>query len=133
LQLTVKISGENETPTIANERVPGKEELARILRKATSRGRIAIAMMAFSGLRPESLGDYEGTDGLRLGDIKELKISDEIQFDRIPATVLVKSKLSKATFFQSVNYLQNLCITITKKYVFKYLWFTNIIIRRVYS
>jgi len=96
LQLTVNISGENETPTIANERVPGKEELARILRKATSRGRVAIVMMAFSGLRPESLGDYEGTDGLRLGDIKELKISDEIQFDRIPATVLVKSKLSKA-------------------------------------
>jgi site-specific recombinase XerD len=96
LQLTVNISGENETPTIANERVPDKEELARILRKATSRGRVAVAMMAFSGLRPESLGDYEGTDGLRLGDIKELKISDEIQFDRIPATVLVKSKLSKA-------------------------------------
>jgi hypothetical protein len=133
LQLTVKISGENETPTIANERVPGKEELARILRKATSRGRIAIAMMAFSGLRPESLGDYEGTDGLRLGDIKELKISDEIQFDRIPATVLVKSKLSKATFFQSVNYLQNLDIIITKKICILYLWFTNIIIRRVYS
>ena len=96
LQLTVNISGENETPTIANERVPSKEELARILRKATSRGRVAIAIMAFSGLRPESLGDYEGTDGLRLGDLKELKLSDEIQFDKIPVTVMVKSKLSKA-------------------------------------
>jgi integrase len=95
LQLTVNISGENETPTIVNERVPSKEELARILRKATSRGRVAIAIMAFSGLRPESLGDYEGTDGLRLGDLKELKLSDEIQFDKIPATVMVKSKLSK--------------------------------------
>jgi integrase len=96
LQLTVNISGENETPTIVNERVPSKEELARILRKATSRGRVAIAIMAFSGLRPESLGDYEGTDGLRLGDLKELKLSDEIQFEKIPATVMVKSKLSKA-------------------------------------
>jgi len=96
LQLTVNIAGENETPTIVNERVPSKEELARILRKATSRGRVAIAIMAFSGLRPESLGDYEGTDGLRLGDLKELKLSDEIQFDKIPATVMVKSKLSKA-------------------------------------
>ena len=96
LQLTVNISGENETPTIVNERVPSKEELARILRKATSRGRVAIAIMAFSGLRPESLGDYEGTDGLRLADLKELKLSDEIQFDKIPATVMVKSKLSKA-------------------------------------
>ena len=96
LQLTVNISGENETPTIANERVPSREELARIMRKATSRGRVAIAIMAFSGLRPESLGDYEGTDGLRLGDLKELKLSDEIQFDKIPVTVMVKSKLSKA-------------------------------------
>ncbi|MCL4438966.1 MAG: site-specific integrase [Candidatus Thermoplasmatota archaeon] len=96
LQLTVNISGENETPTIANERVPSKEELARTLRKATSRGRVAIAIMAFSGLRPESLGDYEGTDGLRLGDIKDLRISDEIQFDKTPSMVMVKNKLSKA-------------------------------------
>jgi len=96
LQLTVNISGENETPTIANERVPSKEELARIMRKATSRGRVAIAIMAFAGLRPESLGDYEGTDGLRLGDLKDLHLSDEIQFEKVPATVMVKSKLSKA-------------------------------------
>ena len=96
LQLTVNIAGENETPTIANERVPSKEELARILRKATSRGRVAIAIMAFSGLRPESLGDYEGTDGLRLGDFKDLHISDEITFDKIPAMIMVKQKLSKA-------------------------------------
>lgn len=96
LQLAVNISGENETPTIANERVPSKEELARILRKATSRGRVIIALMAFSGLRPESLGNYEGTDGLKLGDIKELKLSDEIEFDKIPVTVMVRSRLSKA-------------------------------------
>jgi site-specific recombinase XerD len=96
LQLTVNISGENETPTIANERVPSREELARLLRKATSRGRVAVAIMAFSGLRPESLGDYEGTDGLRLGDLKDLHLSDEIQFEKVPATVMVKSKLSKA-------------------------------------
>ena len=96
LQLAVNIAGENETPTIANERVPSREELARILRKATSRGRVAIAIMAFSGLRPESLGDYEGTDGLILGDLKDLHLSDEIQFEKVPATVMVKSKLSKA-------------------------------------
>ena len=96
LQLAVNIAGENETPTIVNERVPSKEELARILRKATSRGRVAIAIMAFSGLRPESLGDYEGTDGLRLGDIKNLHISDEIQFEKTPAMIVVKNKLSKA-------------------------------------
>lgn len=76
--------------------MPSREELAGILRKATSRGKVAIAIIAFSGLRSESPGDYEGTDGLRLGDIKDLKISDEIQFDKIPAMIVVKSKLSKA-------------------------------------
>jgi len=96
LQLSVNISGENETPTIVNERVPSKEELAKVLRKATSRGRVAIAIMAFSGLRPESLGDYEGTDGLRLSDLKELHISDEIGFDKVPVMITVKSRLSKA-------------------------------------
>jgi hypothetical protein len=52
--------------------------------------------MAFFGLRPQSLGNYQGTDDLRLGDLKDLKLSDEIQFDKIPATVMVKSKLNKA-------------------------------------
>lgn len=95
MQLTVNISVENETPTIVNERVPSKEELARILRKATSRGRVAIAIMAFSGLRPESLGDYEGTDGLKLGDIKDLHISMRYSSKRPPAMIVVKNKLSK--------------------------------------
>ena len=74
VKLDVNIKGENETPTIESERVPNKEELARILRKATGRGRVAIALLAFAGLRPESLGDYEGKDGLRIGDIKEWTI-----------------------------------------------------------
>ena len=116
LQLTVNISGENETPTIVNERVPSKEELARILRKATSRGRVAIAIMAFSGLRPESLGDYEGTDGLRLGDLKDLHISDEIQFERVPATVMVKSKLSKARH-QYISFIGEEGTTYIKEYL----------------
>ncbi len=68
LQLTVNIKGENENPTIVNERVPSNDELARILRKGTSRARVAISLMAFSGLRPESLGNYDGTEGLRLGE-----------------------------------------------------------------
>ena len=35
-------------------------------------------------------------DDLRLRYLKELKLSEEIQFDKIPITVMVKSKLSKA-------------------------------------
>ncbi len=95
LKIDVKIKGENENPTIANERVPNKEELSKIIRKASLRGRVAIALIAFSGLRPESLGNYNGTDGIRLGDLKELNI-ETLEFEKVPTMVVVRSSLSKA-------------------------------------
>ncbi len=95
LKIDIKIKGENENPKTVNERVPNKEELAKILRKASLRGRVAIALIAFSGLRPESLGNYDGTDGIRLGDLKELNI-DKLEFEKIPTMLIVRSSLSKA-------------------------------------
>ncbi|MGC8992078.1 MAG: site-specific integrase, partial [Thermoplasmata archaeon] len=92
----INIKGENDNPKTQNEKVPTKEELARMLRKASSRGRVAIALMAFSGLRPESLGNYDGTDGIRLGDIKDLAIKDEIEFINVPAMIIVRNSLSKS-------------------------------------
>ncbi|EQD59050.1 integrase/recombinase, partial [mine drainage metagenome] len=47
----INIAGEYENPTLINERVPSKDELSRILRKATSRGKVSISIMAFSGFR----------------------------------------------------------------------------------
>jgi site-specific recombinase XerD len=97
VKLDINIAGENESPTLINERVPSREELGKILRKASPRGRVSISMMAFTGLRPESMGNYEGTDGLRLGDIKDLKMIDSVEFNQIPATVVVRNRLSKAS------------------------------------
>ncbi len=97
VKLKVNIKGTSETPTIVNERVPSRDELSRILRMATPRGRVSIAMMAFSGLRPESLGDYLGTDGIRLEDFTEARISSKsVEFEKVPTTVLVRRALSKA-------------------------------------
>jgi len=94
--LNVNIAGEQMYKTTEDERVPSKGEVSKILRKASSRGRVAISLMAYAGLRPESLGNYEGTDGLRINDIKELKLGDIIEFTNIPASISVKSMLSKA-------------------------------------
>ena len=97
VKLKVNIKGSSDTPTIANERVPSKDELSRILRMASPRGRVSIAMIAFSGLRPESLGDYLGTDGIRLEDFTEAEISSSaIKFEKIPAILHVRRALSKA-------------------------------------
>jgi hypothetical protein len=96
-KLRVNVKGASETPTIASERVPSKNELSRILRMASPRGRVSVAMMAFSGLRPESLGDFRGTDGVRLEDFPEAKVSGKgVKFEKTPAILLVRRALSKA-------------------------------------
>lgn len=97
LKMKLNIRGINLTPTLDHERVPTREELSKILRMASPRGRVSVAMMAFSGLRPETLGDFRGTDGLRLGDFPELKVfRARAEFGKPPCTVVVRGNLSKA-------------------------------------
>ena len=116
LELNVNIANERLSPTIENEIVPNKEELSRLLRKASSRGRVSISLMAYAGLRPESLGNYEGTDGLRLKDIEGLRLLDNIEFDKIPAMITVKSMLNKARH-QYFSFLGDEGITYIKEYL----------------
>jgi len=70
----IKIKGAERTPTLKNERVPTQKELGRIFRDATLRDRVSCAIMAFSGVRPEVLGNYVGHDGLTIGDFPEMEI-----------------------------------------------------------
>jgi len=92
----VKIKGANLTPTIQDERPPTKEELDKILRNASLRGRAIISILAFSGIRPESLGNYNGTDGIVLKDIEGLEITDQgINFKIFPAMLKIRPTLSK--------------------------------------
>ena len=70
-EIRVKIPRLNETPTIANEVVPAKEELSRILAAKDIRAKVAVALVAFTSVRPEVVGST--TDGLRLRDLPELK------------------------------------------------------------
>jgi integrase len=117
IKLKVNIKGVSDSPTIANERVPTNEELAKALRKATSRGRVAMAMMSFSGLRPESLGDYHGNDGIRFGDFKEAKVTPlGIEFEKMPSIVAVRSNLSKGRF-QYFTFIPEETITYLKEYI----------------
>ncbi|MEM3526305.1 MAG: hypothetical protein QXV37_02725 [Candidatus Jordarchaeaceae archaeon] len=53
-------------PRIADERVPNKEELNRILKWLHLRAEFQSRFMAFSGLTPESIRNYNGSDGLKL-------------------------------------------------------------------
>lgn len=96
LRQKIKISGIDQTPSLRDERVPSKDELRLILRSATKQSRVAVAFMAYGGVRPEVLGDYKGRDGLRIRDLIELQVTpSEIKFQKIPTLVLVRPSLSK--------------------------------------
>jgi len=93
----IKIKNLTATPTIENEKIPSQEELAKILRVSPLRIKVAISLMAFSGLRPQSIGNHDGSDGLMLKDLPELKVEgNEVSFEKIPTMIIVRSTLSKA-------------------------------------
>jgi hypothetical protein len=117
VKLRVNIRGEHDTPTLANERIPSKEELARILRLATLRARISCALMAFSGLRPQTLGNYQGTDGLRLSDFPEAEFQNNtIVFPILPSQLRIRSGLSKARH-QYLTFVPQQTITFIHEYI----------------
>jgi len=93
----IKIKNSTATPTIEDEQVPSQEELGRILRASQPRVKVAIALMAFAGLRPQTMGNHDGSDGLMIKDLPELRIDGgEVVFERIPTMVVVRQNLSKA-------------------------------------
>jgi hypothetical protein len=97
LKVKIKIEGIDETPTLKDERVPTLDELKRIFLSGDSKARTACVFVAHSGLRLQTLGDYTGHDGLRIGDLPELKIEgNNVTFSNIPTLVIVRKELSKA-------------------------------------
>lgn len=93
----IKVGNTNVAPTLEDERVPLSDELSEILAYASLRGKVSIALMAFSGVRPGVLGNLDGSDGLEIRDFKEMKISGEtVVFTKIPTRFRVRHTLSKA-------------------------------------
>ncbi len=91
----VKVHGADD---VYSEAALSRDELRSVIHAATRRERAAIALMAFSGLRPMVLGGYDGSEGLRIRDLIDLKIdskSRSASFVRVPARILVRQELSK--------------------------------------
>ena len=96
VKLGINIRNENRNLNAEKEVIPERSDLAKILRMATLRERVSISLMAFSGLRPEVLGNINGTDGLVIGDIPDLTIPDgKINFEHVPVQLNVRPELSK--------------------------------------
>jgi hypothetical protein len=117
LTRTIKVTNRNATPTIENEQIPTQPELSRILRTSSLRIRVAEALMAFADLRPETIGNFDGTDGLRLKDFPELKIqSGKVIFEKTPGMVIVRATLSK-TRCKYITFLSEEGCTYLREYL----------------
>lgn len=99
----IKIRGARDTPTLRDKRALTGSELSVFLSNAPPQTRCAAVLIAEAGLRIESVGNYEGTDGLRIGDLPELRIAPpggetevNVTFARVPTMVVVRAELSKA-------------------------------------
>jgi integrase len=93
----IKIKGSEDTPSLKDERVPTSGELKRIFLSGDKKARVACALIAHSGLRIEVLGNYRGTDGLRIRDLPEIKVEGGlVDFEQKPTLIVVRKELSKA-------------------------------------
>lgn len=82
------------------ERVPTWEEMEQLFhhtpRTEQLRAKVSASFVAFAGLRPESLGNYHGEDGLTLADLPDVAIEGKTVFKEMPIQVIVRAPLSKA-------------------------------------
>lgn len=70
----IKIRGIDHTPTLKDKQTLTPERSRTLYLNSPPQSRCAESLMAQSGLRPEVIGYYDGSDGLTIGDIPEMKI-----------------------------------------------------------
>jgi hypothetical protein len=98
LQRKIKIPGLAERPSLKDAHIPLQDELRRTLAAATPKQRVAVALVAFTGMRPGVLGKGKrrGKDGLRIRDFVEAHLENNaLVFDQVPSMILVPARLAK--------------------------------------
>ena len=93
----IKIRGAEGTPSLRDERVPTQDELKKIFLSGDKKTRTASVLVAHTGVRIKTIGNYRGDDGLRIRDLPEMRVEGEtVMFEAVPTLVVVRRELSKA-------------------------------------
>ncbi|MDE0265465.1 MAG: hypothetical protein OXK17_00325 [Thaumarchaeota archaeon] len=95
----IKIANSRIPVTLQDEQVPTTAQLESIMNAADPRTRASMSLMAFAGVRPQVIGNHDGTNGLRISDIEGLIIRDDgtaVTLERTPAMVTIRPQVSKA-------------------------------------
>ena len=92
----IRIANADSTPSLLNEKVPEGEEMGEALSRASLREGASISLIAKAGLRPEVLGNHNGTDGLMIKDLPDIAIVQGIVRCLVaPPMIVVRKTLSK--------------------------------------
>lgn len=95
----IKVPANDGNTKVAQEQSPTPDQFRSVLNAADLKQKLEAVGIGLAGLRIETLGDYEGKDGLKVRDLPEIKIDDHtktVEFAKIPTLILVRSNLSKA-------------------------------------
>jgi hypothetical protein len=88
--------GDVDATLVENEPLLTPENVRAIMTAASPRGQVIIAFIAWSGLRPEVLGNHDASDGLTIGDLPDLELKDgKVVITKHPVQVVVRRELSK--------------------------------------
>ena len=97
VQRKIWVSNSHLKPTLQNERVSNASELTEIFNMAPLRESVMISLIAKSGLRPEVLGNDNGTDGLKMKDLPDVAIQGGVAIcTNSPMCITVRAEISKA-------------------------------------
>ena len=93
----IKVAASGFSPTLQNERVPNFNEMSKIYNKSELRESVIISLIAKSGLRPGVIGNYNGTEGLRIRDLPDITIcGGKAKSTSASNRIVVRRELSKA-------------------------------------
>lgn len=95
VETRLKLRFNVESEIAKEERVPSPKDVRKLIDFAPLKTKVIIALMAYGGVRPEVIGNYDGSNGLRLGDLPELSLYPEPKFLTTPARVVIRPSLSK--------------------------------------
>jgi len=95
-KLDEKVNVPESENTYSEEVVPKPDEVHTLLDHSTLRVKVAVSLMAFAGLRPATIGDSRGVDGLKVKDLPEIEVRDgKVTFPKVPTLITVRKKISK--------------------------------------
>ena len=91
----LSIPGGNDNPNSEAQTIPDQVMLSKLLAACDQRTAVIASLEAFAGVRPQVIGKFDASDGLRLGDFPELELDPEIRLTVVPAMIRVRKEVSK--------------------------------------